>query len=62
MVAEAAQSPEARQARIIHCEFPDVEIPDISITDWVLRHLQRLDEAVVGLARPLKVPVAAPKR
>ena len=32
------------------------------ITDRVLRHLQRLDEAVVGLARPLKVPVAAPKR
>jgi uncharacterized membrane protein YccC len=32
------------------------------VTDRVLRHLQRLDEAVVGLARPLKVPVAAPKR
>ncbi|MFF4505362.1 FUSC family protein [Streptomyces sp. NPDC001401] len=32
------------------------------ITDRVLRHLQRLDEAVVGLARPLKVPVAAPQR
>jgi hypothetical protein len=32
------------------------------ITDRVLRHLQRLDEAVVGLARPLKVPVAAPER
>ncbi|MFG2787968.1 FUSC family protein [Streptomyces sp. NPDC048419] len=32
------------------------------ITDRVLRHLQRLDEAVVGLARPLKVPVAQPKR
>lgn len=32
------------------------------ITDRVLRHLQRLDEAVVGLARPLKVPVARPKR
>ncbi|MGW5658431.1 FUSC family protein [Streptomyces humi] len=28
------------------------------VTDRVLRHLQRLDEAVVGLARPLKVPVA----
>lgn len=27
------------------------------VTDRVLRHLQRLDEAVVGLARPLKVPV-----
>ncbi|MFG2515876.1 FUSC family protein [Streptomyces sp. NPDC048584] len=27
------------------------------ITDRVLRHLERLDEAVVGLARPLSVPV-----
>ncbi|MFI1566671.1 FUSC family protein [Streptomyces sp. NPDC020490] len=32
------------------------------VTDRVLRHLQRLDEAVLGLARPLKVPVAAPGR
>ncbi|MER6631195.1 FUSC family protein [Streptomyces sp. NPDC000987] len=32
------------------------------VTDRVLRHLQRLDEAVLGLARPLKVPVAAPRR
>ncbi|MEU1106134.1 FUSC family protein [Streptomyces tibetensis] len=31
------------------------------ITDRVLRHLERLDEAVVGLARPLDVPVVAPK-
>ncbi|MFJ8596204.1 FUSC family protein [Streptomyces sp. NPDC093598] len=31
------------------------------ITDRVLRHLERLDEAVVGLARPLGVPVTAPK-
>ncbi|MFF6918205.1 FUSC family protein [Streptomyces sp. NPDC012466] len=31
------------------------------ITDRVLRHLERLDEAVVGLARPLGVPMAAPK-
>ncbi|WP_458247511.1 FUSC family protein [Streptomyces sp. MAI_2237] len=42
------------------------ELPGVSrygrITDRVLRHLQRLDEAVVGLARPLKVPVAAPRR
>ncbi|MFD3589969.1 FUSC family protein [Streptomyces sp. NPDC058683] len=29
------------------------------VTDRVLRHLQRLDEAVTGLARPLKVPVRA---
>ncbi|MGW0080833.1 FUSC family protein [Streptomyces sp. NPDC003393] len=27
------------------------------VTDRVLRHLQRLDESVVGLARPLRVPV-----
>ncbi|MEU5095485.1 FUSC family protein [Streptomyces sp. NPDC020996] len=32
------------------------------VTDRVLRHLQRLDEAVLGLARPLRVPVAAPGR
>ncbi|MFJ6728741.1 FUSC family protein [Streptomyces sp. NPDC091281] len=30
------------------------------VTDRVLRHLQRLDEAVVGLARPLAVPLARP--
>ncbi|MCF2540434.1 MULTISPECIES: FUSC family protein [Streptomyces] len=29
------------------------------VTDHVLRHLQRLDEAVTGLARPLDVPVKA---
>ncbi|MFF4804917.1 FUSC family protein [Streptomyces sp. NPDC001351] len=44
----------------------DSEVPGGSrygrVTDRVLRHLQRLDEAVVGLARPLKVPVATPKR
>ncbi|MGV9557023.1 FUSC family protein [Streptomyces sp. NPDC003401] len=32
------------------------------VTDRVLRHLQRLDEAVTGLARPLGVPVASPGR
>lgn len=32
------------------------------ITDRVLRHLERLDEAVVGLARPLGVPVESPER
>lgn len=31
------------------------------ITDRVLRHLQRLDEGVVGLARPLGAPVARPR-
>ncbi|UXY25790.1 FUSC family protein [Streptomyces sp. HUAS TT20] len=28
------------------------------VTDRVLRHLQRLDEAAMGLARPLRVPLA----
>jgi uncharacterized membrane protein YgaE (UPF0421/DUF939 family) len=32
------------------------------ITERVLRHLQRLDEAVIGLARPLRVPRPAPQR
>ncbi|WP_051817612.1 FUSC family protein [Streptomyces sp. NRRL S-1813] len=32
-----------------------------SVTFRVLRHLQRLDEGVVGLARPLDVPVAGRK-
>ncbi len=31
------------------------------VTDRVLRHLQRLDEGVIGLARPLEVPVARPE-
>ncbi|MGA4983822.1 FUSC family protein [Streptomyces sp. GESEQ-13] len=31
------------------------------ITGRVLRHLERLDEAVVGLARPLDVPVKTPE-
>ncbi|MFB6437419.1 FUSC family protein [Streptomyces sp. NPDC056411] len=31
-----------------------------SVTFRVLRHLQRLDEYVVGIARPLEVPVAGP--
>lgn len=32
------------------------------VTDRVLRHLQRLDEAVTGLARPLEVPVMVPEK
>lgn len=32
------------------------------VTDRVLRHLQRLDESLAGLARPLSVPVAARRR
>ncbi|MFD9002484.1 FUSC family protein [Streptomyces sp. NPDC059582] len=39
---------------------PDVTPRYGRITGRVLRHLQRLDEAVVGLARPLGVPVATP--
>ncbi|GGX83130.1 FUSC family protein [Streptomyces fructofermentans] len=31
------------------------------VTDRVLRHLQRLDEGVIGLARPLGVSVATPE-
>jgi Fusaric acid resistance protein-like len=33
-----------------------------TVTFRVLRHLQRLDEGVVGLARPLAVPVASGRR
>jgi uncharacterized membrane protein YccC len=32
------------------------------VTDRVLRHLQRLDEAVSGLARPLDVPAETPEK
>ncbi|MFE9444569.1 FUSC family protein [Streptomyces sp. NPDC006602] len=32
------------------------------VTDRVLRHLQRLDESVAGLARPLGMPGPAPRR
>ncbi|MFD7941944.1 FUSC family protein [Streptomyces sp. NPDC059744] len=32
------------------------------VTDRVLRHLQRLDEGLIGLARPLGVSVATPDR
>lgn len=32
------------------------------VTDRVLRHLQRLDEAVAGLARPLGVPGGTPEK
>jgi hypothetical protein len=34
---------------------------DGTVTYRVLRHLQRLDEGVVGLARPLGVPVVRPE-
>jgi len=44
----------------------DTEVPGTPrfgrVTDRVLRHVQRLDETLVGLARPLHVPVSAPKR
>ncbi|MER6241728.1 FUSC family protein [Streptomyces griseorubiginosus] len=44
----------------------DTEVPGTPrfgrVTDRVVRHVQRLDETLVGLARPLHVPVSAPKR
>ncbi|MER5603526.1 FUSC family protein [Streptomyces sp. NPDC002265] len=40
---------------------PDVGPRFGRVTDRVLRHLQRLDEAVVGLARPLDVRVVTPE-
>lgn len=33
-------------------------LPSGTVTSRVLRHLQRLDEGVAGLARPLDIPVA----
>jgi len=36
MVAETQRGAEGREARIIRCQFPDVDIPDVTITDWVL--------------------------
>ena len=45
MVAEATQSAEARQARIIRCEFPDVDIPDVTITEWVPSSLASQNQA-----------------
>jgi acyl-CoA synthetase (AMP-forming)/AMP-acid ligase II len=36
MVAEAARNAEAREERIIRSDFPDIEIPEVSITEFVL--------------------------
>ncbi len=48
----------ASVAAMLEESHPEVSRPG-SVTFRVLRHLQRLDEGVVGLARPLGVPVAA---
>src|SRR5215510_1726090 len=48
MVAEAVQSAETRQARIIRSQFPDVEIPDVTISEWVLsKAAQRGDKPAI---------------
>ena len=41
MAVDSARDAEARLARIIHCQFPDVAIPDVSITDLVLGQAAR---------------------
>ncbi len=51
----------ASVAAMLEGPKPDVPRPG-TVTFRVLRHLQRLDEGVVGLARPLEVPVAAGRR
>jgi acyl-CoA synthetase (AMP-forming)/AMP-acid ligase II len=38
MVAEVTRSTGSRAERIIRCEFPDVEIPEVSLTEFVLGH------------------------
>jgi acyl-CoA synthetase (AMP-forming)/AMP-acid ligase II len=46
MVAEVGQSAEVRAQRIIRSSYPDVEIPDVSITEFVLgRAAERGDKA-----------------
>jgi acyl-CoA synthetase (AMP-forming)/AMP-acid ligase II len=44
MVAEASRSDAARAPRIIRSAFPDVEIPDVSITEYVLGEAARLGD------------------
>jgi acyl-CoA synthetase (AMP-forming)/AMP-acid ligase II len=44
MVAEASRSADARAPRIIRSEFPDVEIPTVSITEFVLGEAGRLGD------------------
>jgi acyl-CoA synthetase (AMP-forming)/AMP-acid ligase II len=48
VVAEATQSAQLREQRIIRSEFPDVDIPEISITDYVLgQAADRGDKAAI---------------
>ncbi|MFD5073848.1 FUSC family protein [Streptomyces sp. NPDC058371] len=51
----------ASLASMLEPDGPDGPRHD-RVTGRVLRHLQRLDEGVVGLARPLGVPVSTPDR
>jgi acyl-CoA synthetase (AMP-forming)/AMP-acid ligase II len=44
MVAEASRSAEARAQRIIRSDFPDTEIPEVSITEYVLGDAARLGD------------------
>ncbi|HEY1298241.1 MAG TPA: AMP-binding protein [Chloroflexota bacterium] len=44
MVAETSQSAEARAQRIIRSSFPDVEIPEVSITEYVFGEAARLGD------------------
>src|ERR1051326_6776531 len=48
MVAEIGQSAEARAQRIIRSSYPDVEIPEVSITEYVFaRAAERGDKAAI---------------
>jgi acyl-CoA synthetase (AMP-forming)/AMP-acid ligase II len=44
MVAEATRNAEAREERIIRSSFPDVEVPEVSITELVLGDAARLGD------------------
>ncbi len=50
MVVESPHSAATRAAHIIRCQYPDVEIPDLPITEFVLGHAaERGDKpAIVG--------------
>src|ERR1051326_4433155 len=48
MVAEIGRSAEARAQRIIRSSYPDVEIPEVSITEYVFaRAAERGDKAAI---------------
>ena len=51
----------ASLASMLEPDAPDSPRHD-RVTGRVLRHLQRLDEGVIGLARPLGVPVSTPEK